>query len=380
MKKVNVLIFVKSVDGGTGTFVLALSEIEKLFNKKNFNLRLIALEKPSYRKVEKNRIFYYRNKNFYPNKYTSLLRSIFNFITESIWLKKQIVESESNIIIGVDIHCNLLTQFTNLFILRRKPKVILTTHIDLDSTISDKSSKMIGLLLKRMVKFFYDKADVLVCSSEYLARDLRKSFKLKKKPIAIYDARDLMINKSPKLYKRGKSKKIITIARLTEQKDYPTLINAFSILNREFPQLKLLIASDGPQRGELEKMVEEMKLTKNVIFLGWVKDIFKYIENSDIFVFSSKREGFAYVLVEAMSKGIPVVSTNTPFGPSEVLKNGQYGLLVPVGDYKELAKSVATILNNKNKYSYYAKRSLERSKFFSQQKMIEEYKNLIIKL
>ena len=105
-----------------------------------------------------------------------------------------------------------------------------------------------------------------------------------------------------------------------------------------------------------------------------------YLRRSDVFVFSSKREGFGYVLLEAMSQGLPVISSNTPYGPSEILNNGKYGIIVPVGNVALLKKAILKLLIEDKVYKNYSKKSIERSIFFSKDKMINDYKKVLISL
>jgi glycosyltransferase involved in cell wall biosynthesis len=178
--------------------------------------------------------------------------------------------------------------------------------------------------------------------------------------------------------KNQKDKKIIiTIARLVEQKDHENLINAFKLLQKNMPETELWILGDGPRRKELETLVKKLELQNKVFLLGWVSDIKSYIDKSNLFVLSSKREGFSYVLLEAMCQGIPVISTDTPYGPGEILGSGEFGVLVPMGRPDRMQNAMLTLLKNKQKYKYYSEKSIERSKFFSANRMLNGYKSLI---
>ena len=126
----------------------------------------------------------------------------------------------------------------------------------------------------------------------------------------------------------------------------------------------------------MKKQVEVFQLTKDVKFLGWVKNTNTIYNRSDIFVLSSKFEGFGYVLIEAMSNGLPIISTNSPYGPSEVLAGGKYGILVPIGNEKLMKKSMFDLIRSKSYYEYFSSLSLERSKYFSEYKMLNSYRNI----
>ena len=96
---------------------------------------------------------------------------------------------------------------------------------------------------------------------------------------------------------------------------------------------------------EPEKLIQELHLEKLVMLLGFKENPFSYLSRSDVFVLSSISEGFSNVLVEAMACGCPVVSTDCPTGPGEILDRGKYGYLVPVGDPTAMAEAVLEVLN-----------------------------------
>ncbi len=137
---------------------------------------------------------------------------------------------------------------------------------------------------------------------------------------------------------------ILGVGRLTALKDFPTLIKAFSIV-RKHRLTRLVILGEGEQRSKLEALVQELGLNDDVSMPGFVDNPFAYMSKASVFVLSSLSEGFGNVLVEAMACGCPVVSTDCPGGPAEILENGKYGSLVPVGDVELLAKEIINIIN-----------------------------------
>lgn len=369
------LIVVKSIDGGTGTFILNLAEIHKYFPNKSMDVALIALQQPSFRKVDKKKFIFRRKKNFYPERYSLSLKNISYFVQDLLWLNGKIREIDPDVIIGIDIHANLLIQVIN-FLLGKKSKTILITQIDLDRTLSDKSTRYTKLILKMMVRFFYEKADVIICGSKSMAGNFKKTFGIKKEVSGISNGALLHPFKALKKPKTG-IKILISVARLDQQKDYPTLIKAFNLAFKEYPLCELWIISDGPERKNLEKMVSGFGLSGKIKFMGWVKSIYPYLRRADIFVLSSRRDGFSYVLMEAMSQGLPAISTDTPYGPAEVLENGKYGILVPMEDEFLMKEAMLKLLKDQKKREYFSKKSLERSRVLSREVMLLEYAKFI---
>lgn len=376
MNKIKLLIMVKSIDGGTGTFLLNLLKIKRHFSRNKLSMKTLVLEKPSYRKIVSKDIIFFRDNNFYPQRYSLSPINFINFMSEIIWTKKICCEYKPDIILSIDLRCNLIAIFTRLFF--PSIKVMITNHIDLRETISDKSSKYLYFFLKRGIGFFYNSAGAIVGVSKQLSTNLKHDFSINKNITTIYNGMEIK-GGEPK-FRLNDKKILITIARLVEQKDHETLIKAISLLKKKIPKIELWILSNGPKKKLLEKYVKELKLTHEIFFLGWVKDIVPYLKKADLFVFSSKREGFAYVLVESMAQGLPIVSTNTHYGPSEILEKGKYGLLVPVGKPTKFKNACYELLTNKKKYAYYSKKSIERSKYFTVDKMLKGYKKQIEKL
>ncbi|BAK66265.1 putative glycosyltransferase [Sphingobium sp. SYK-6] len=137
---------------------------------------------------------------------------------------------------------------------------------------------------------------------------------------------------------------ILACGRLTRQKDYPTLLRAFAQLRGEGIQLNVL--GQGELRATLENMARDLGIADRVTFLGFQRDPFIHMRQADIFVLSSRWEGFGNVLVEAMAMGTPVVSTDCPHGPAEIITDGRNGLLVPPGDAEALAAALQRLVDD----------------------------------
>jgi glycosyltransferase involved in cell wall biosynthesis len=137
---------------------------------------------------------------------------------------------------------------------------------------------------------------------------------------------------------------IVAVGRLTGMKGFPTLLRAFAELRRA-RRARLLILGDGPQRRWLTVLAHRLGIADDVAMPGWSGNPFAAYANADLFALSSRNEGFGNVLVEAMACGCPVVSTDCPSGPREILAGGRYGPLMPVGDPIALARAMAATLD-----------------------------------
>lgn len=144
-------------------------------------------------------------------------------------------------------------------------------------------------------------------------------------------------------FQPGEAPIILGAGRLQRQKDFPTLIRAFALVRRKFP-CRLAIIGDGRDRAALEALVAELEVRALVDLPGFQTNPFPFIAAANLFVLSSAWEGSPNVLTEAMALGTPVVSTDCPSGPSELLDGGRFGPLVPVGDVEGLARAMLDTL------------------------------------
>jgi glycosyltransferase involved in cell wall biosynthesis len=140
-------------------------------------------------------------------------------------------------------------------------------------------------------------------------------------------------------------KVIMGIGRLTYQKDFPTLIKAFARVRQKINS-RLVILGEGRQRKELEYFINDLGLTDDVQLPGFVTNPYQWLAKSTLFVLSSRWEGSPNALTEALALGIPVVSTDCRSGPREILRGGQLGRLVPVGDVMALSEAIIMTLDD----------------------------------
>jgi glycosyltransferase involved in cell wall biosynthesis len=145
-------------------------------------------------------------------------------------------------------------------------------------------------------------------------------------------------------FELGQPPVLVAVGRLQEQKDYPTMIRAFAQVRQARP-VRLLILGEGKERPVLEAQIEELGLQEDVSLPGFVTNPYAYLARASLFVLSSRWEGLPTVLIEALCCSTPVVSTDCPSGPREILQGGKYGRLVPVGDAEALARAITAALD-----------------------------------
>jgi glycosyltransferase involved in cell wall biosynthesis len=165
---------------------------------------------------------------------------------------------------------------------------------------------------------------------------------------------------------------IISAGRLSPQKNYTLLINAFAIAKRSNRRLKLVIVGEGPERPAIEKIVDREGLRDDIWLAGSQQNPFKWLARAGVFALSSKWEGFGNVVVEALACGCTVVSTDCPSGPAEILANGKFGFLSPVDDVGLFADSLLKAVRDPIPMAA----ARERAKSFSTATATEKYMGL----
>ena len=165
---------------------------------------------------------------------------------------------------------------------------------------------------------------------------------------------------------------VMSAGRHAPQKGFDTLLRAFSRL--EDSSARLVLLGEGNETESLRKLAMELGIEDRVDFPGFVDNPFKYMANADVFVLSSWYEGFGNVLIEAMATGCPVVSTDCPSGPSEILEGGTYGPLVPVKDTTALSHALEGVMADPIEASVLASRADD----FSIDTVVDKYENVLL--
>ena len=166
---------------------------------------------------------------------------------------------------------------------------------------------------------------------------------------------------------------VLGIGRLHRQKDFPTLLSAFARVRAQRP-VRLVILGKGKLRAELEMLARTLGIAADVAMPGFVENPYAYMTRAAVFALSSVSEGLPTVLIEALACGCPVVSTDCPSGPAEILDGGRYGRLVPVGDDMALARAICATLDAPPP----AERLHDRALFFSADRAVERYCRILL--
>jgi glycosyltransferase involved in cell wall biosynthesis len=201
----------------------------------------------------------------------------------------------------------------------------------------------------RVLRYLYRYADRIVALTEGARRDLRENFAVPDNVIAPMLTNAVIPEGTAAQLARwdGESGRetnlIVSVGRLSPEKDQATLIRAVAMLPADLPW-RLAIVGDGAERAALESFVRDLGLTDRIVFTGQVADPFAVVMRARVAVCASVYEGLCNAIIEALACGTPVVSTNCPYGPFEILQGGRFGALTPVGDASAMAKAIAAAL------------------------------------
>lgn len=253
--------------------------------------------------------------------------------------------------------------------------LIVSEHNTLSVRVNNRLRRRILALLARLL---YPRADRIHAVSKGVANDLasvtgldRTQVKVIGNPVVTPEIlREAAEPLTHPWFATSDVPVVLAVGRLVPAKDFGSLIMAFSEVVRQC-RARLVILGEGPERRRLEGLVRSLKLEQVVEMPGFVLNPYRYMTRATVFVLSSRWEGLPTVLIEAMALGIPVVATDCPSGPAEILEGGRWGKLVPVGSVTMLASGILQVLRERAPERIEGAR--ERASQFGVQAVVERY-------
>ncbi len=257
-------------------------------------------------------------------------------------------------------------------------KIMITLHTAMskdDHSLEPRKKRII----KELCRFSYPFADHIVAVSQAVANDTAKHLNLDNKKIAVaYNpvfSLDMLSRAEQEVqhpFFMQSAPVFISVGRLTEQKDYFTLLRAFALVRKQ-QEAKLLILGEGEDREGLEALSKELNIEEDVSLPGFLDNPYAYLKRSDVFVSSSGWEGLPTVVIEALALAKPVVATDCPGGTAEILENGKYGHLVAVANATDLAQAMHKSLSS----NWNAETLQQRAQVFSLEASAKRYLELL---
>lgn len=304
-------------------------------------------------------------------------RNRWDFFKLIMRLKKIMRVYEPDIVISLVFYFNIVTVLASLQS-KRKFKLLLCEHSYPRKYLS---KTRLGWLKKWLMNLTYPRADLIITVSKGIEKVIKEDFHIQPEKIkTVYNPIPLgdIIGKSQEgavhpFFSIGDVRIIIGIGRLIELKRFDRLLRVFSTVSEEKENVYLIILGEGKLREELEVLSSRLKISERVDFVGFKENPHAWMSQADIFVLSSDYEGLPMVLIEAMACGVPVVSTDCPSGPGEIITNGKNGILVPLADEKSMAEAILTLLKNEKLRKNFSEEGRKRAEDFRVEKIVKQY-------
>ncbi len=386
MNKKKIIFFIPTLNEGGG---------ERVVSELSLNL-------PDYIETI---ILLFKKEVFYPYKgklisldiplLNNIFFRIYYFFVAVLRFKKLLKTEKPDLVISFGVPANIINILSN-------KKAVLR----IDTFMSSLPSKT----YKALAKILFKKAFSIICVSKVSAKDLADNFNIKEEkikviynPINIKKIQELALepikNECENIFNKPV---IITMGRLAEGKNHLRLIKIFKEIKDTIKEAQLVILGTGKLEIELKKTIKNLKLEKDVHLLGWQENPFNFLAKSKVFVLPSSREGLPCSILEAMTCGLPIVSTDCKAGPREILapntgivkeakdiEYADFGILTPVFEKEGsgfngnltkneeiLKEAVTMVLTDKNLADNLTKKSLQRAEDFDIIKIIKEWEFL----
>jgi N-acetylgalactosamine-N,N'-diacetylbacillosaminyl-diphospho-undecaprenol 4-alpha-N-acetylgalactosaminyltransferase len=366
-----IAIFLISLRGGGAERVVSYLLNE---GRKEFEFHLILFNKEiDYPLPQNENIKIIGLGKYLGSKYLSILAIPYL----AYKLKKYLVENNIKTILSLLNRPNIISCYLKK--IGWKGKVIISERVD---SVAYYSSLFFGFFIIGLIKKYYPYADVVTVISKGISQTMKK--------LGVFNCK-LIYNPIPISQSSSKQKScnqpftFINIARLEKQKNHVLLLKAFAELKNK--NCKLIILGQGKLLNSLKKLSKDLKIESRVQFTGFQSNIKFYLENADCFVFSSDFEGLGNVLIEALNAGLPIISTDCPHGPREVLaphtdeclliqdriELADHGLLTPAGNMEFLADAMRIMMTDESLRDKYRRLAPERASDFDIKKISKQY-------
>lgn len=361
MKK-HILFFIESLSGGGAEKVLVT--LLKYLDYSQYDVTLMPLVDTGILRedIDKSKIHYVpvisEAKNTRQRIWSKIKYKLIYHYLPSKLANRWIIPQK-----GVDVYIAFTEGFATKLLSYTPNKKIAWVHADLKTDPWTSNSKIYKSLKEE--KKAYNRYDNVVCVSQSVEHIMREHYGLHQ-TTTIYnpiDTENILLKASqPINIDLPSAFNIVSVGRLVPQKGYDRLIPIIGKLRREGKNIQLFLIGEGVERKNLEIIIEKEGLQDVVHLMGFQKNPYALMSKMDLFVCSSKAEGYSLVIAEAMILGLPVVSTNCA-GPNELLDHGKYGLLVD-NNHTSIHLAICNIINDTALQEKLREKSLERSKSF----------------
>jgi glycosyltransferase involved in cell wall biosynthesis len=331
---------------GRGGAERTASVLASAWAERGFNVTMITLERDDVPAYPLHPAVVLRQLKLRSGKAKHILHGLVRNLGMVRALRYAIRDSDPHVVISFMDISNILALLAAGGL---DTRVIVTEHVH-------PTYHYIGWPWQMLRRFLYHRADALVCVSgplsDWFQTNLRIAGHVIPNPVALPPSPEHL----DKIRDQG-GHLIVGMGRLIEQKGFDLLLESFSRVAARHPGWSLKVIGEGPLRSQLEAQSQQLGLTERVDFTGALADPFPTLRAADLFVFSSRFEGFGNALCEAMACGVPAISFDCPSGPSEIIRHGIDGVLVPPEDVMALASAMDDLMCDATKRETLARRA-----------------------
>ena len=368
------MVVIHGLGGGGSERVLL--NILKGLDKKEFFITLVMYERAfvfdAPQHVEIEILDIQSSKNLF--KFTA------NFFLKVIRLANLMKKKKPSIIFSFLSSTNV-TVILSKILSRIKCRLMVSEHIPPSIALTQ---GLYNYVVKCLMRYLYPCSNRIIAVSEGIKRDLVENFGADEKNVCvIYNPFDLdeierlsREEEIPPFFQDNKPA-VVAVGRLSPEKNHTLLLRSFCEV-RKSNDLKLMFIGEGEEKERLIELSKKLKIDKEVFFIGFQKNPYKYMSKATMLVLPSLYEGFGNVIVEAMALGLPVIATDCPYGPSEIIEDGKDGFLVPSDDPVALAIKIKEILQDHELRANISKAAKIKAQRFKLNNIIGQYRRMLL--
>ncbi len=310
------------------------------------------------------------------------LRQLFRFVGKEnppvYGIRKYVATSRPSAILSFLNYPNMALLMSSL-VVRTEARYVVNVRNHITTSATQSASKWVRSV-PNLMRLYFPIADKIIAPSRGVAEDIVNLLGLTKDDVSVIHnpvyRREIIERSmepvSHEWFADSEIPVIVAAGKLKPQKDFRTLLKAFSLLRKRIVA-RLIIMGEGAERPNLEQLIQDLGISNDADMPGYIENPYPYFRNASVFVLSSAWEGLPNVLIEAMACGCPVVATECPSGPDEILDKGKIGRLVAVGDAQGMARAIEQLIASTTAKEIY----IDRAKEFSFENSIRGYKAVL---